>query len=338
MDKSIKTIKSIALILLLCAFFATPSQSQVTIGMQDEPLKGTLLDLKETNSNGGATTTKGMMYPRVSLVSLNGLQPILTGLDATYESLNLSSYTGLTVYNVNETEPFVKGLYTWDGTQWVRTGTVAEAKNGLSLEGSDTVVLGGTLEKNTTIDFAGKDLNFETSNGRILLNSVNNTATNADVAQLAVDNATGEVVAIRSSTGNAKPFNYVKYIITCSADKPDWIQFFDTKIPVNEYTVFVAGYQFTTSDNATVGLKMDTGTTGTFSPANVTAFKSDGTSTYNTWRLNADFNAASTANNLRGTWTIHCIIINNSIMQQLNDITKTLDRPYAEADSKPAGL
>ena len=75
MKKSIK-IKLLALSLSFSAvFYAT---SQVTIGMIDQPLDGTLLDLKESNtSNGGANSQKGLMLPRVSLTDVNSLSPIL---------------------------------------------------------------------------------------------------------------------------------------------------------------------------------------------------------------------------------------------------------------------
>ena len=325
--KIINNTKNLALASLLC--FTASAQSQVTIGSDIEPLKGSLLELKQFKDEpNGANSKKGMVFSRVCLSNLNELYPMLTGSEQGYNETLKPSHTGLTVYNVCTTAPFSKGLYIWDGAKWTRMGADMAVKNGLSLSGSNTIKWGGVLEENTTIDLTGNDLTFKTAanslgkKGKLKLNWVNNAATNANVAQLAVDNTSGEVVAIKSSSGNSKLFNYVKYVIKCSPSKPDWINNFDTKIPVQDYTVFVIGSQFNTSDPGTIGLEIDTsnmGTMGTFGPATVAAFKEDGTNKYTTWRLKADFATATTADGLPGEWEIHCIIINNTIAQQLNN-------------------
>ncbi|MCL1934277.1 MAG: hypothetical protein FWF53_10770 [Candidatus Azobacteroides sp.] len=348
-----KRVKNVTLILLLCAFFTAPLQSQVTIGALSEPQKGALLDLKESDvSNGGSNTTKGLMYPRVSLSDLNKLRPMLSESDANDPALQ-SSHTGLTVYNVNEATPFEKGLYTWDGAKWIRTGTITGAKNGLSLTAeNDTVKLGGLLEENTTIDLDDNDLTIGRSDdgksGRLRFKSVPDADTGNDtkIAQLAVDEGTGEVVAVRSSTGNTKPFNYVSYVITCASTQPEYIADFDTKIPANEYTVFIVGSKFTSTDPGNIGLKMKPGnggitsTTGSFGPQNVYAFPNG---TPATWRLCADFGVATTGNDLAGKWEIHCVIINNALVQQLNGggpITYTMPGSNSgnNVPDMPAGL
>jgi len=170
-----KNIKIGALILIVwvCTF---PAQSQVTIGLDSVPLKGILLDLEESFTNGGVNSTKGMMLPRVFLTNIDSLVPMLTGMEPDYETLK-PSYTGLVVYNVNINAPFEKGLYVWDGTQWSKTSSSSglssiKAKNGLTALGIDTVVLGGDLVKNTTINLGDSNLIFTRNQGRIGIDTV----------------------------------------------------------------------------------------------------------------------------------------------------------------------
>jgi len=161
-------------VFISCAFLCNlfPAQSQVVIGSNITPLRGTLLDLEESqNSDGNDNSTKGMMLPRVFLTSLDSLMPILTGSESNYDALK-PAYTGLIVYNVNPAFP--KGLYTWDGMQWNMAITSAsssslsiKARNGLTALGVDTVVLGGDLEKNTIINLGDSNLIFNRGQGKI---------------------------------------------------------------------------------------------------------------------------------------------------------------------------
>jgi len=155
----------VVLFLLLLAGFALSARAQVTIGSQLPPLKGAILDLKEWDApDGSQSSTGGLMMARVYLNYIDSLSPILTGADAANPSL-MPQYTGLIVYNVNPTLPLTKGLYSWNGTQWVPMNTSAQggsgvhADNGLSLS-LDTIQLGGDLIKNTTIDLQNNHLTF----------------------------------------------------------------------------------------------------------------------------------------------------------------------------------
>jgi len=158
----------VVLFSLLLAGFALSARAQVTIGTQLPPLKGAILELKESDTpDGSQNSTSGLMMARVYLNDINSLSPILTGSDATNPSF-MPQYTGLIVYNVNTTPPLTKGLYSWDGTQWVpmnsstQGGSGANADNGLSLS-MDTIQLGGGLIKNTTIDLQDNNLSFNTA-------------------------------------------------------------------------------------------------------------------------------------------------------------------------------
>ena len=356
MNKSVSIAKNAAIILLSCVLFTLPLQSQVTIGSLSEPLKGSLLDLKELDeSAGNFNATKGIIYPRVRLTNLNELYPMLTGSESGYPALK-PSYTGLTVYNVNTATPFEKGLYTWNGAKWIQMGATMRAKNGLSLSGSDTIKLGGALEENTTINLDNKNLLIESSNnvqkGKLIFKSVGNATANDTVAQLAVDNRTGEVLAIRAIGGNSKPFNYIKYDIICKNSNPayrDWINDFDTQIPHKDYTVFVVGSEFSIVNNSgseVTNSGMTINTIGasdignpTFGPAVAQAIKNEIPGQNPTWRLKADYKYSNIADtNHFGKWTIQCIIINNTIVQQLNNISRETPSITWVETSMPAGL
>jgi len=171
-----KNVKSSTFTLLFFVCILFPAQSQVTIGSISAPLKGTLLDLKESDDpTGNANSTKGMILPRVFLTSEDSLLPVLTGTEPDYETLK-PKYTGLIVYNVDSIAPFEKGLYAWDGSRWNHINVSSlkniAVENGLSLSGgnmrgSDVIQLGGDLNKNTAINLNDYNLIFNRASGKI---------------------------------------------------------------------------------------------------------------------------------------------------------------------------
>lgn len=163
--------KRIMLASLFFVSFVFSMQSQITIGVKSAPLKGVLLDLKESNElNGNSNSKSGMMMARVFLHEIDSLAPMLTNADLNYETLK-PSYTGLIVYNVNATAPLEKGLYIWDGNIWNKLNTTSQqnntvANNGLNLL-EDTIKLGGDLGQNTAINLLNYNLNLNPVSGRI---------------------------------------------------------------------------------------------------------------------------------------------------------------------------
>lgn len=157
-------------LVLLVVSYVLPVKAQVTAGSLLPPLKGSLLDLKESDQpDGSANSIKGMMMSRVFLKEIDGLSPILDSSDPDYEVLK-PQYTGLMVYNVNTTPPLEKGLYVWDGTVWKQIPSAyLLAENGLYLVGSDTVLLGGDLNKLTGINFGDYNLIFNRNQGNIAI-------------------------------------------------------------------------------------------------------------------------------------------------------------------------
>lgn len=99
----------------------TDSHAQVTIGSSIPPVKGSLLDLKENISDTtNVTSTRGLMLPRVELSNPNELILGDLTIDDSDDGGNQKlKHTGLIVYNVNDTQPFCKGIYAWDGTEWI---------------------------------------------------------------------------------------------------------------------------------------------------------------------------------------------------------------------------
>lgn len=87
------------------------SYSQISVGAPTLPLKGTLLDIKQGASDANNTnSTKGVLFPRVFINDKTKL-----GIDVDGEA---SKYAGAQVYNTNG--EIGKGMYTWDGVQWVK--------------------------------------------------------------------------------------------------------------------------------------------------------------------------------------------------------------------------
>jgi len=126
------------LFILFVVFFSNQIKSQVTIGLNNAPVTGALLQLKtEEVNDGGSNSTQGLLLPRVSFNT--GSAGSGTDSQKLRISLGLPStvttdaiiHTGLLVYNlatnnnVSTDAPFNEnkicpGVYIWDGTKWRR--------------------------------------------------------------------------------------------------------------------------------------------------------------------------------------------------------------------------
>lgn len=104
--------------------------AQVTIGSHLSAASGALLEIKEKDITGGdlATSTRGLMMPRVALTSLNDLFPMLTGNESDYAAQKII-HIGLIVYNTNVCAPTPLGLNVWNGSQWQYLGNEQLASN-----------------------------------------------------------------------------------------------------------------------------------------------------------------------------------------------------------------
>lgn len=109
-------------IIVCLAFFLLLSlqlEAQVTIGSEYQPVRGSLLDLKEENTLN-ENSKKGLLLPRVALEDIVKMDPCISSDEITAELKN--SHIGLTVYNI--TDSLIVGLcpgtYVWERTKWVR--------------------------------------------------------------------------------------------------------------------------------------------------------------------------------------------------------------------------
>jgi hypothetical protein len=90
------------LALLLIILGAASAKAQVSIGTENDPHAGAILDLQ--------STAKGLLLPHVELQDLEILQ---VGGSSAEEDLTA---TGMIVYNISPN--FCQGVYAWNGRQW----------------------------------------------------------------------------------------------------------------------------------------------------------------------------------------------------------------------------
>lgn len=108
--------------------------SQVTIGSNEQPNPGALLDLKESPTN----SNKGLLLPRVSLQKLDALT--MGNNVIANQGSQWKVHTGMLVYNINTIETasnrVCPGLHVWDGSRWFPVqpyDNILEQKKVLSL-------------------------------------------------------------------------------------------------------------------------------------------------------------------------------------------------------------
>lgn len=104
------------LLLIICNVL---SYSQVTVGMEEAPSAGALLQIKNKKNtvSGGENATKGLGIPRVKLTGLGNISNDIKGVT----DANKLEHTGLIVYAVEKFDYpyYCPGLYVWSGEKWV---------------------------------------------------------------------------------------------------------------------------------------------------------------------------------------------------------------------------
>lgn len=114
-------LQNLLLLGLLSLIFPV-SNAQVTIGVDEAPAQGALLQLKTQKNVIGAlaNSTKGLGLPRVQLVDIDDMTGLLPSQDmiGTYKK----DHEGLVVYSISEGcsggHPFYPGIYVWNGVEW----------------------------------------------------------------------------------------------------------------------------------------------------------------------------------------------------------------------------
>jgi len=177
-----KTNKFLKIVLLTFFMGGLSVHAQVTIGSEEPPAEGALLQVKNKTgvTNGSDNATKGFAFPRVALSHKKYLYPMFgsigsptTNYDQTAEITAMNNkHVGLIVYNTYESPSsvtnndikFRPGLYVWTGTEW---GGVAssEVSNAMTQTDDGTIKWGGSLdEATTTITANAKNLVFDLKN------------------------------------------------------------------------------------------------------------------------------------------------------------------------------
>jgi hypothetical protein len=95
--------KAIFLMLALIMMSAASVNAQVTIGSMNDPHKGAILDMSQSESGFG------VLFPKVYLFNTKEFSlPVDEGIDA----------KGMMVYNSNASLPCGLGFYAWNGSEW----------------------------------------------------------------------------------------------------------------------------------------------------------------------------------------------------------------------------
>lgn len=126
-------MKKYYLLFIFISLLTVCMHAQVTIGSNEEPEQGSLLQLKEMDNVvlDAPNANKGLGLPRVTLSDKNELYPMFlknptdptSGPNDTYATNKISldkTHTGLIVYNLeeNEDKDLCLGMNQWDGEQW----------------------------------------------------------------------------------------------------------------------------------------------------------------------------------------------------------------------------
>ncbi|MCT2406051.1 hypothetical protein NZD88_00605 [Chryseobacterium antibioticum] len=163
--------------------------------------------------------------------------------------------------------------------------------------------------------------------GNMILGTSAATGGTTGYSTVVRNNATGELRIASSGSGNTFMFNSI--IFQLNNVNGDYINDFNSNINSAQYTLIVIGSSF----NLPIGVGLSNSNSGTFSPKNVYAFEYQGT-----WHLSADYRGANTADASNGSWTINCLVINNTFLNNLGTITAGLGGSSNGSAPSPSGL
>jgi hypothetical protein len=120
-----KTIVKTMFILAFVFSAWVNTKAQVTIGLNETPIKGGLLELKDriADADNVTSVSGGMVLPRVRLLSETTLEPFIAPADPEWNPSNQQQtqldHIGLTVYNLTNNANFHAGIYFWSGAKWL---------------------------------------------------------------------------------------------------------------------------------------------------------------------------------------------------------------------------
>ncbi|MDR2835782.1 MAG: hypothetical protein LBV69_06240 [Bacteroidales bacterium] len=296
--------------------------------------------------------------------NINGLKlPRLSTNDRDQIQTTNNPYAkGQLIYNTD-----IDCIEFWNGVNWqtlspnnttVSTPDSTTASNGLTEVGND-IQLGGNLSAATTINKNGKALTFSgagtmevsgsgetriTSSGNTTISSagtktISGTGKTIISTPLQFSNGTpgdGKIL-ISDANGNAswqepgsafKSFYEINYQL--NNVEGDWVNDFNTLIPIDNYTLIITGFKFifNSADTGTnehlLKSPVDKGSPVT----NVYAFKSGGT-----WHISADFYDVAPWSGRNGSWQINCLAAKNTMVIPIG----TISVQFNGTNSKAAG-
>lgn len=124
-NETVINYKNMRVFSLIFVLFSSYSLifSQVSIGSGISPNKGSLLDLKEDDTNGAVNSTKGLLLPRVIISTSEPESGKLSESIGNTGNWDEELHIGLMVYNIetsiNACDGGVyEGVYNWNGTKW----------------------------------------------------------------------------------------------------------------------------------------------------------------------------------------------------------------------------
>ena len=146
-------VKKIITLVILSITSTLSIFPQVTIGNDEKPVAGALLQLSNLigYGQGEANSTKGLLLPRVSITDPTSIEMLDGALQ-----IDAEKYTGITVYNTTGTNnvcyTIPQGLLVWDGEKWNAVGDKKIEINGIPPIGSlqdDLIVLKAINDTNS---------------------------------------------------------------------------------------------------------------------------------------------------------------------------------------------
>lgn len=216
--------------------------AQVTIGTNEAPNIGALLDLK-MNNELGANSSKGLIMPRVALKDIKTETDLGKTMGATEaNSLEPLDHIGLIVYNTatnteSEEKRFCPGLHVWNGTKWLPLKPYPEIRS----KKADLISLKRSFEYLDPTNPNGWPADKETARaaGRYDLGRIVNTDTTSpngteDLVDQRLNDATNTYTTSRFYVGYkiiTQEYS-TKTSYDCSYDEPNW-----DNVPLSPETV-----------------------------------------------------------------------------------------------------
>jgi hypothetical protein len=345
-----KTMKKIILSTIILLISVSILKSQVTIGSINEPARAALLDMKTKNPGTDNVTVEankpgGLVLPRVKLVNISTLQPFIAPTVSDWAEQK-KVHEGMMVYNLTTNNGFSKGIYVWNGTQWEpsKTSFTLTTSNGLTKSG-DNILLGGNLTNNTSLEQGAYTLDFTGGQGKIFMTAVKNNipSVGSSITPVGVDSRTGELFAMKAENQGppAKAINYLIYKLTGNGD---WVNNFNTQIEARDYTLVIVGSFFkpVSAYGAIDAYANGTSINNVFADTYLYDYSGSSKTPRDTWYLHADYLGSTSTDRSHGTWTIHCLVINHSMLNAHKDNPLTYGGNGGviniEADYAPFGL